>query len=112
MGKTTDTFGRIKFQLPQILPFYTKTYAASKESKIRVIDASFRLHSEFYAEKYSKVFLWNLWNVLMRMCRTKKNYNAFCASLRRDYQIATSAKLLDVMYKSYGLSGDQIQTIN
>ena len=40
-----------------------------------VIDTSFRLHGEFCAEKYSKMFLWNAWNVLMRMHRRKKDKN-------------------------------------
>ena len=35
------------------------------------------LYSEFYAEKYSKVFLWNAWNVLMRMHRKKEKYDTF-----------------------------------
>ena len=40
-----------------------------------VIDASFRLHGEFYAEKELKVFLWNPWNVFTRMCTRKKGKN-------------------------------------
>ena len=44
------------------------------ESKIELaIDAGFTLHGEFYAEKYSKVLLWNAWKVLKRMHRKKKN---------------------------------------
>ena len=42
------------------------------EKQDRVIDASFRLCGELYTEIYSKVFLWNPWNVLMRMHRRKK----------------------------------------
>ena len=34
MGKTTDTFGRLKFWLPVNLPLYAKTYGASRESNI------------------------------------------------------------------------------
>ena len=37
----------------------------------------FTLHGEFYAEKYSKVLLWNAWNVLMRMHRKKRKYDTF-----------------------------------
>ena len=37
----------------------------------RTIDSSFRLHDQFYTEKYSKVFLWNAWNVLTKMQRKK-----------------------------------------
>ena len=43
-----------------------------EKAAYRVIDTSFRLHDEFYAEKYSKVFLWNAWNVLTRMRRRKR----------------------------------------
>ena len=57
-GKITDMFERMKFQLLQILPFQAKTYICCKQRKQDIIiDASFRLHGEFYAEKYSKVFL-------------------------------------------------------
>ena len=66
MGKTTDTFGRSKFRLPVNLLFYSKTYAARRENN-RVIDTSFRLHGEFYAENTQRYFLWNKWNVLMKM---------------------------------------------
>ena len=37
MGKTTYIFRRMKFQLPQILLFYAKTYAASRESKVELL---------------------------------------------------------------------------
>ena len=67
MGKTTDMFGRLKFWLPVNLRFYCNTDAASREKQYRVINTSFRLYGGFYAEKYSKVFLWNEWNVLTRM---------------------------------------------
>ena len=36
------------------------------------IDTSFKLHGEFYTEKYSKIILWNAWNVLTSMRRRKK----------------------------------------
>ena len=73
MGRRTDTFGRMKFQLLQILPFQAKTYICCKQKKQdRVIDASFILHGEFYPEKYSKVFLWNPCNVLMRKKEKRK----------------------------------------
>ena len=42
------------------------------EKQDRIIDASFRLHGEFYSEKYSKGFLWNPWNILTRMRRRNK----------------------------------------
>ena len=38
--------------------------------------------------------------------------DTFCTSLGRDDQIATSAKLLDIVYESYGFSDDLIETIN
>ena len=50
---------------------------------------------------------------LMRMHkRIKKKYDTFCTSLGKDDHIATSAKLLDITYESYGFSGDIIETIN
>ena len=55
MGKTTDTFGRLKFRLPVNLPFLAKTYGASRENN-RVIDISFRLHSELYPENTQSYF--------------------------------------------------------
>ena len=36
------------------------------------IDASFRLHGKVQVEQYLKVFLWNAWNFLTRMHRSKK----------------------------------------
>ena len=42
------------------------------EKQDRVIDAIFGLHGKFKAEKYSKVFLCNPWNVLTRMRRKNK----------------------------------------
>ena len=41
----------------------------------------------------------------------RKN-NASYTSSGRDNQIATSAKLLDIMYEPYGFSADLIETIN
>ena len=58
-----------------------------------------------------EVFLWNPRNVLMRMHRRKK-YETFCTCAGRDDKITTSAKLLDITYKSYGFSADLIETIN
>ena len=83
-----------------------------KETLDTVIDASFRLHGEFYAEKYSKIFLLNPWNVSTRISRRRKENNTLCTPLGRDNQITTSAQWLGIMYDSYGFSGDLIQTIN
>ena len=44
--------------------------------------------------------------------KKEKENNVFCTSLDRDNQITTSAKLLDIMYESYGFSTDLIETIN
>ena len=46
------------------------------------------------------------------MHRRIRKYDTFCTSLDKDDQIATSAKLLDITYESYGFSGDIIETIN
>ena len=37
MGKTTDTFGRLRFCLPLNLPFEANTYAAGRESNIELL---------------------------------------------------------------------------
>ena len=37
VGKTTDTFGRLKFWLPQNLPFQGKTYGAGRASNIELM---------------------------------------------------------------------------
>ena len=57
-----------------------------------------------------KVFLWNAWNVLTRMCRRRKN--TFCSCVGGDDQITTSAQLFDITYESYGFGADLIDTIN
>ena len=42
----------------------------------------------------------------------RKSYDtAFCTCMGRDDKIATSAKLLDVTYQSYGFSADLIEAI-
>ena len=75
-----------------------------------IINASFKLHNELYGDEYSKVFLWNARNVLMRMHIKKRQ---ILHIVGRHNQIATSAsaKLLDIMYESYGFSSDLIWTI-
>ena len=55
MRKATATFWELKFQLPQNL--YCK---CSKQH--RVVEASFILYCEFYAEN-TQIFLWNTWNI-------------------------------------------------
>ena len=76
----------------------------------RVINTSFRFYGKFYAEKYSKVFLWNVWNVLTRILR-RKHIQILYTTGRGD-QIATSAKLLDNMDDSNGFNADLIEAIN
>ena len=60
---------------------------------------SFRLHDQFSSEKFSKVFLWNAWNVLTGMHRRKRTLSVYQS---RDDQIAIGAKLFDTRYKLYG----------
>ena len=62
--------------MPQKQPFQAKTCAAGRASKIEMLVLVFRSHGDFYAEKYSKAFLWNSWNVLTMMYRIKKD--TFC----------------------------------
>ena len=71
MGKTTDTFGGLKFRLPQNSLF---------EPKLGLkLD---RFHGRFLDEKYSIVFLWNPWNVLTSWMRRRQR--------RKDTQFFTS----------------------
>ena len=37
MEKTTDMFQRLRFWLPQNLPFYVKIYAAGRASKVELL---------------------------------------------------------------------------
>ena len=57
------------------------------------------------------VFLWNLRNVLMRMCRKKEKGPILYITGRVD-QITTSAKLHDITHETYAFSIDLIQVIN
>ena len=72
----------------------------------RVIDTGFRLYGEFYTEKYSNIFSWN---VLTRVHRGRKKKNTFCTPTGRDDQITTIPKFLDITYESYGFSGDLLK---
>ena len=69
-GKTIDRFGRMKFWLSQNLLFYAKTYAASGECKMEllIIVSDFMMNSRLKNTLDSIAFLWNSWNVLIRMC--------------------------------------------
>ena len=112
MGKITDMFGRLKFWLPlkhNTYCFKAKLMLQVGQATYRVTDVSFRHDGKVWAEKYSKVFLWNAWNVLTRMRRRKK---LILYNRGRDNQITTGAKLLDIKYEFYGFSGDLIETIN
>ena len=60
-----------------------------------------------------KVFLWNAWNVLTKMQRrTRKKDISFTSEVGRDDKITTSAKLLDIMHKPYGFSGNLMELID
>ena len=73
------------------------------------MDANFRLNGKLYAEKYSKVFLWNPWNTLMRMQRKK---DRSCTLQVGPIKSLPCAKMLDITHESYGFSVDLIETIN
>ena len=66
--------GELNFDYHKSYLSKLKLYAASRESKMELLIAtSFRLWGELYRHwKYSKVFLWSPWNVLMRMHKRKK----------------------------------------
>ena len=58
-------------------------------------------------------FLWNSWNVLMRMRRRKKEKKGhFLYIGGRAVLIATGANLLDTKYEFYGFNDDLKDTIN
>ena len=42
----------------------------------------------------------------------KKKYDTFCTCAGRNNKIATSAKLLNITYNSYGFTADLIEAIN
>ena len=56
MGKRTDRFGRMKFQT---LPFYAKTNAASRESKIELLI----LVSDFMVNSRLKNTQWHFYGI-------------------------------------------------
>ena len=95
---------------------YHKTYRFRPKLMLQLEKARLSYWCQFQISrwilrwKYSKVFMWNPWNVLIRMHRRKNK--TFCTSTGRDDQVATSAKLLDITYESYGFSSDLIETIN
>ena len=111
MGKTTDMFGRLKFRLPQNLPFWTKTCAAGRANNIELLMLVLDLKVDFRLKNTQRYFCGNAWNVLTRM-RRKKKIGHFLYIGDRDNQIATQAKLLNIKYEFYGFSGDLIETIN
>ena len=45
-------------------------------------------------------------------CIEERKNDAYYISPGRDDQITTSAKLQNIMYESYGFSGDLVETIN
>ena len=55
-------------------------------------------------------FLWNSWNVLMRMRRKEKR--TLSVHWGRAVLIATGANLLDTKYEFYGFNDDLKDTIN
>ena len=65
MGKTTDTFGRSKFWMPQNSLFLAKTCAAGRANNIELS----MLVLDFMVKCRLMEFLWNPWNVLRRMRR-------------------------------------------
>ena len=94
MEKTSDTFGRLKYWLPQNFPFYAKIFAAGRANNIELLILVLDL-SEMQAEKCSRVFLWNAWNILTRMHRRKND--TFYTSSARDTQIATQGSVLKLL---------------
>ena len=54
-------------------------------------------------------FLWNSWNVLMRMHRRIKGHTLYIRG--RAILIATGANLLDTEYEFYGFNDDDLRDI-
>ena len=53
-----------------------------------------------------KLYFCGMNGISLRQCEEKKKDRSCIYIGNRDNQIATSAKLLDVMHESYGFSGD------
>ena len=110
-GETTNTFGSMTFQIPQNLPIKAKRILNSREARSLVSD--FMLNS--ILKQYSKLFLWNPWNVLRRMHKRKKEKRTFSVhSLVGTIKSLPVSKclILHTLYKSYRISGDLTETIN
>ena len=90
MGKITDKFWEDEIMAITQLTILSQNLCCKQKKQHRVIDASFRLHGKLQAEKYSTVFPWNPWNVLMRMYRKKKRGEILYIADRAD-QFTTSA---------------------
>ena len=61
MGKTNDTFGRLKLQLPVNLQFNPKLMLqVEKQHSYRVIDISFRLHGKIYTERILERYFYGM----------------------------------------------------
>ena len=56
-------------------------------------------------------FLWNRWNVLMRMHRRRRKRH-FLYIGGKDDLIATNTILLNIKHEFFGFSGNLIETIN
>ena len=83
--------------------------AAGRTSKIRVIDATFRSHGDFYAEKYSNGIPMKFMECLNEYAKNKRH---FLYIRSRVILIATNCNLLDSKYEFYGFNEDLGDTIN
>ena len=88
------------------LTVLSQNLCCKKGQQDRIVDASFSLSGEFYAEKYLKVCLWNPWNVLTRMCRRKKEKTMLPIHPQVGTIKLLLIKKLDITSKSYGFSAD------
>ena len=111
MGKTTDRFGKMKFQLPQNLSL-SQNLCCKQRKKDRVIDASFRLYGEFQVEKFSLAFLWNFMKCLNEDIQKEKKNEHFLCLGSKAVLITTDANFLDTKYEYYGFNYDLRDTLN
>ena len=54
----------------------------------------------------------NLMVIVMLKMLNQKYKDGYCTLISRENQITTSTKLLNVIHKSYGFSGDLMKTLN
>ena len=91
----------MKYWLPQNSPFQAKLM-----QKVENIDVSFRLHGEL---KYSKVFLWNSSNVLIRIEERRINDPFYKTLSKQGYRSKTESGKAKFMVSSWQGLGTKLE---